>query len=772
MSFAQMPPSARHFFDVEPKGGFYEEKVVVRIEAPDSVKVFYTTNGQMPSARQKSYSNPFRLSNTTVVRVLAVFPDKTRRYRAYTYFIKEPSSTIPVLSLALPPNILFDPNKGIYVEGANSTGEKDFGDGSNYWTKKEVPVHFEFFETDSTEVFNGLVGLRIFGGISRTFPQKSFALVARKKYGKKWIKHRVFGKKGLPKFKYLVLRNSGSDWGCSHLRDGFMTTLVEDWHITKQDYRPAHLYLNGKYWGIYNIREKVNRTFLAQHFDVDKNDLDLLEHRMSLKKGSTKGYKRFINYIKSHDLSKDKYYHSVEKMMDIDNFMDLHIAQIYFNNTDAGGNIKFWRPHLAEAKWKWVLYDTDWGFGLVNRKDYRNNALKDFTEKSDKEWPHPEWSTLILRKLLENKKFERKFINRFLDRLNTDLQPVKVKKLLGQMAKVIHPEMPRQFDRWHLSKRKWKSELSKMKYFAERRPHYLMKHLKRKFNVNDLVEVNIYASKGGKVILNEELKIKDEFTGMYFAEVPISIKAVSKNGFRFVGWEGLETKKKTISISPSALAHVEAKFEPYVHPLAEKIVINEISANNFKSGDWIELLNTSKGSINLKGLILRDKKHEFILPDVTVEGEGFIVICEDTMTFRKVHPDVMNLVGSIGFGFNKHKETISLYSADYAVIDEVKYQVPPADDFQTMALLSPNLDNNQMENWEILDGNGTPEAMNPYYVLSKIQTIRTFYTKLALMVGVVLILGLALYVKHGGQLPLWLTSLLSRVKGKIRSALQ
>jgi len=270
----QLPPSAQHNFSVSPQGGFFPEKIEVSIDMPESVKVYYTTNGRIPSARQKPYSKPFLVFKTTVVRVLAVFPDHKQRYRAYTYFIGEPKSTVPILSLSLPPNILFDPDYGLYVEGPKSTHKKRFGDKSNYWSTREIPAHFEFFETDSSEVFNGLVGLRIFGGISRTFPQKSFALVARKKYGHKWIKHRVFGKKGLLAAEFAKLKDIESDYLL--IKEPNSTYLYStNFSRTSQFFRKAISYGLGcpeQYnWKEFSFQNNINQTKLAFRNYYDKS---------------------------------------------------------------------------------------------------------------------------------------------------------------------------------------------------------------------------------------------------------------------------------------------------------------------------------------------------------------------------------------------------------------------------------------------------------------------------------------------------------------------
>ena len=126
--------------------------------------------------------------------------------------------------------------------------------GANFWSRKEFACHVEIYETNGQKVQEGGAGFRIFGGYSRVFPQKSIVLVARKKYGKKFFKHKIFNQYDRKKFKYLVLRNGGSDCLGAHFRDELMTELTTGWDIEKQAYRPASLYLNGQYWGLYYIR--------------------------------------------------------------------------------------------------------------------------------------------------------------------------------------------------------------------------------------------------------------------------------------------------------------------------------------------------------------------------------------------------------------------------------------------------------------------------------------------------------------------------------------
>ena len=245
-------------FSIE--GGLYTTPQRVTLRAP-SADIYYTLDGQKPSRRSYRYQAPLEIHQTTSVRAIAYHNEEYSHVSTQTYFIQEPMSQIPVVALSISPQLLFDPVQGLFVQGSQADTAKSIQPGANFWSRREVEAHLEFYEANGEQVLNHPIGFRLFGGMSRLFPQKSIALVAREDYGPKKIDHPIFGKKEKSKFKYLILRNSGSDWGRAHLRDPLISTIVEDWELDVQAYRPAHVYLNGSYWGIYNIREKLIGTF-------------------------------------------------------------------------------------------------------------------------------------------------------------------------------------------------------------------------------------------------------------------------------------------------------------------------------------------------------------------------------------------------------------------------------------------------------------------------------------------------------------------------------
>ncbi|MCS7035304.1 MAG: CotH kinase family protein [Saprospiraceae bacterium] len=732
-------------------GGFYQASVEVRLSAPEGAVIYYTTDGSYPSVRSARYTRPLLVSRTTVIRALARRGQVVGRATAQTYFIGEPPTKLPIVSVAISPGILFDPEKGIFREGPMADTTAEHRPGANFWTRREFACHVEIYESDGTCVHNSGAGFRLFGGYSRIFPQKSIVLVARSRYGKKFFRHRIFGPDQPKKFKYLVLRNGGSDFAGAHFRDELMNRLTDDWGLEKQAFRPALLYLNGQYWGLYHIREKINARFLEDHADVDRDSLDLLEHQRHVRHGTNDHYLRLLEYIRTHDLAVPAHYEWVRGQMDVENFIDYQIAQIYCFNFDAGGNIRYWRPHRPGGRWRWILFDTDWGFGMHDPNAWQADAIAFFTEPNGPRWPNPPWSTFLLRNLLRNREFQQQFVNRFCDRLNTSLSAENVLREVEWFERTLGPEMPRHLQRWRRSEANWRRHVAIIRQFAQQRPAVLYQHLAQHFQTGAPAQLHLTVDVGGSVIVNNTITVgTGEFRGTYFERIPIALQAVPAVGYRFAGWEGIERQGRTIEtyLPAHETLHLRARFVPDRHALDGVVFFNEIAPAGQKTGDWIELYNAGKQPVRLKGWALRDARRSWNLPDVSIAPQSYFVLCQDSTAFKKRFPYVRQIAGDFRFGLNKQAERLLLYAADGRAVDSVAYVIEAPEGEFTLDLLMPSLDNAQADNWGVHPGPGSPGMPNPLFHAQMVATEKERATRIGLIIGVLILLLGALLLRR------------------------
>ena len=156
-----------------------------------------------------------------------------------------------------------------------------------------------------------------------------------------------------------------------------MTDLVKNLDMDIAAFEPVVLYLNGNYWGHLNLREKINEDYLEGNHGVDADKIDLLEYTSRILSGSNKQYLKLVDFLENNTLESDSMYKTVAVQIDVNNFIDYQLSQIYFNNTDwPGNNLKYWKPQTEEGKWRWILFDTDFGFGLDSVNEYQHDALE------------------------------------------------------------------------------------------------------------------------------------------------------------------------------------------------------------------------------------------------------------------------------------------------------------------------------------------------------------------------------------------------------------
>jgi hypothetical protein len=490
---------------------------------------------------------------------------------------------LPIVSVTAEEQDLFDYQSGIYVAGKAFDDWREqnpsesipyFQTPANYQNRGvewEKEVNLEIFAPSGELLLNQLTGMRIHGGAARARPNKSLRFYARNDYGYNRFNIKLFENKNLNQFKRFILRNSGNDTNSTMFRDALLQSLVKDLRLDSQDYQPVLLFVNGVYWGIFNIRDRIDRFYLFYEHGVNPEKVDLLTGNAVVEEGGNNHYLSMLEFIKANNVKDISIYEHINTLMDIDNFINYYSSQIYFANTDwPAGNLIYWRlqtdqyepnaPHGHDGRWRWILYDLDFGFGLYDSSGaYTHNTLAYSTEEESLFYKNPDWSTFLIRALLENEQFKVDFINRFADHLNTIFLPEVVVAKIDAMQANIAPLMQEHIDRWGQpqSLEIWEENVEVMRVFARNRPEALRGHIIEYFDLNGTVKVNLSTdfSKGTIIINTIDVGYylpNNDFTeywsGNYFIGVPISITAVPKPGYTFSEWKEAGIKNETLKL--------------------------------------------------------------------------------------------------------------------------------------------------------------------------------------------------------------------------------
>jgi len=663
------------FFSIS--GGIYQESIQLELSTLGE-KIYYTTNGKIPSSSSKRYSDTINLDKTTPIRAVAYKNGKPGKIVTQTYLIGR-EYNMAVISITGNPDDFFSFDRGIYVKGCCADSVPPYK-RANFWKGWERRINIEFYEPTGELGFNQRVGVRIFGGFSKGLPMKSLAIISRKKYEKKTIKYPIFPNKEIKKYKSFVLRNSGSDFNNTQFRDALLTNLIEPLDVGIQAYRPAVVFINGSYWGIHNVREKINEYYLKSNAGANPDSVDIMKHRNDLLAGKRDHYLKMKKYINKTDFKDTAEILHLNTLMEIDNFINYNITEVYVGNRDAGGNIRFWRPQTPDGRWRWILFDTDISFGISGKTSYKRNTLNKMTIKHNEAWPDPAWSTLIIRNLLENDSIKNVYINRFADHLNTLFSAKTVNFKIDSIQNMLKDEMPYHFQKWRSSNiERWERNVQKMKDYASNRPYYVRQHLMDRFDLSDTIIVSIQNQdpKAGYVQINS-IRVDISFEGVYFKDAAPSVEAKAKYGYEFLKWHEFDSVATTkLFLTESAVLHPifqKRKLSQY----SSVVVLNEISTHQDSTaiqGDWIEFYNTSNAMVDLSGWKVVSGSNEFIFPDSSsIESNGYLLLSANYKEMAlMVSGQVLNT--PLGFGLSSKKDNLLLMDSEDFIVDSLRVDI-------------------------------------------------------------------------------------------------
>lgn len=509
-------------------GAYPEKSKKLVLSAPSGYSIYYTTDGSLPDTDAKRYRGPIKLTaegnhwadgeaisrmiipgvytinevknqlpSANIIRAVAVAPDGTAgAVSTKTYFMGQSIVSyyhgVMVISIVLDEASLLDYDSGILAAGASFEAWKNtpeapgiLADDDQWWlipgnySQKgkmwERPASIEIFDGSDTVTLQQDGGIRVKGGVSRSYNQKSFNLYFKKSYGAESITYMLFPSarnaltgETIEEYNGFTLRNGGNDTNSLKFKDGWIQSLLSDMAFSTQQDRPAILFLNGEYWGIYNLNDKLNSKYIEEHYGVE--DL-LMVKEGELEEGKDEDfflYEELMSY-KDADFSRKETWDTFRQIMDVQSMVDYYAAEIYIGNYDWDQmkNICLWRSieadpsnPFADGRWRYIMYDTEYSSSMYGRPgtEASFNSLEMAMQK------HP-----LFAAALYNPEFREMFKTAIKGIGAQNFAPEVVNQSLDSWAAEWKPFMPDYYTRFTDTSQNWDYAMKSIKaYFGSR----------------------------------------------------------------------------------------------------------------------------------------------------------------------------------------------------------------------------------------------------------------------------------------------------------------
>lgn len=513
--------NSQSIYASHPSGFYHSEFPLTLIPSKNTQTIYYTLNGKVPSSDDKLYIAPFLIQNNTTQpnrisdipttpwdyghhwkQPENVYKNNVIRYALFendsmvspiyskTYFVDstiDSRYTFPIISLVTDSLNFFDYETGVYIPGKRfddlGYGAHPFGNYNIQGQLGERPIHITYFEPNGDLVFETNAGIRMRGQGSASYPQKSFNIYFKETYGTKEIEYPIF--KNTAVNKRIILRNSGQDMIKTHFKDALLQSLLEPLEMELQDFQPSILFINGEYWGIYNLREKYDRFYFKNRYQIAEDNINILDPCGYAEYGDDTDYRGVIDYIYNNDLEDNLHYEYVKSKIDIENYINFQIAEIYYAHYDwPCNNYKIWKTNDADSKWRFLIYDLDISFMHNETTDFNSLGMSHATFLADG-WPFCECSNILFVKLLENEQFKTQFVNTFETHLKTIFDIETVLHKIDEFEQLLQPEIEEHIERWKYPNNlsAWHDEITELKTYATNRPCFTRNDLMDYFDL-------------------------------------------------------------------------------------------------------------------------------------------------------------------------------------------------------------------------------------------------------------------------------------------------
>lgn len=537
------------------QAGFYTSAQSVSISTPDpNITIHYTIDGSDPITSSPTYSGPINIASTTVLRArcfssTAGIPPSF--IETNTYFINS-SHTIPVISIC----------------GDNVA---NLLNGSQIEPKGAI----EYFDAAGVMQTEGQGDFDKHGNDSWAYDQRGVDFIMRDQYGYNYaLRNQLFANKSRTKFQRIILKAGASDnypfegvpntsyageLGGAHIRDSYVQALSQqgDLLLDERTHQSCILYMNGQYWGVYEIREKVDDAdFLDYYYDQDEQWANSPNYIQYLKTwGGTwekygapnaqNDWDALVNYITSNNMAVPANFAYVTSQYKWKSLIDYMVLNSYIVNHDMlNWNTSWWRgldTNGSKLKWRYSLWDMDATFNhYTNYTGVPNtNPNADPCDIDNLPNPGGQGHTQILNALMDNPTFEQYYISRYIDLANTTFKCTNMIAVLDSLINIITPEMPGQIARWGGTMSQWTQNVNDLRAFINARCAAMNAGLTGCYSVTGPypIQVNVNPPNSGDAKINSVTPSSYVYSGNYFGNIDILLKATANTGYMFDHWE-------------------------------------------------------------------------------------------------------------------------------------------------------------------------------------------------------------------------------------------
>ncbi len=578
------------------QSGFYVFPVLVYITNPNQVpsSVHYTTDGSDPTVESAIYSGgPILINSTTVLKAKVFSPELLPGKTTTASYFFGISHQTPILSVITDDSNLYGPS-GIF---------------DNWWFDWEKAAHVEYFDAAKNLIFSQRAGMQIDGGWggARSQPQHSFRIE---------LDDGVLGD-GPINFPVITSIPDRTQYGKFYLRNGSNQYLVLPYKEACQTammgketnnyysaWEPVSVYINGSYFGLYDLREKLDAEYFEVWDGADDDETDILSQSawyggvLRPVQGSVDAFYEDFNSFAQINTSSPDFWELACQYFDLTWYTDYIIGESWMGNTDwPWNNIKIVRSDKTNYTWKFCLMDMELSLlpnawtdcyydhiGYMLGYDQSNRVVN------------------IWQRSIQNEKYRNYFINRFADLMNTEYRTEKILALENEMYNKMVVEMPNEYGRWGDPNNipgQMADFASNHALFQEQlseRSTQVRNHLQAHFNLANqvMVTLNVFPESAGFIRISTVIPDEYPWQGTYFNGIPVKIEAIANSPYTFINWANNGLIGDTLNpVFENILNGESFTFQAYFEDITgtgqENILNNEISLSPNPACDFINV---------------------------------------------------------------------------------------------------------------------------------------------------------------------------------------